>query len=90
MGAAVSGDDVDEVYTGIVADIAKLARKLAKTESYATATGPSALLAFADHLEGIVSAVGTHPSKAVRVSVRKNGIASGSNLTFGALGGRLR
>ena len=62
---------MDEVYTGIVADVAKLARKLAKTESYETANGLSALLAFADHLEGIVAAVGVHKFKAVRVSVRK-------------------
>lgn len=64
MVAAVSGDDVDKVYTGIVADIAKLARRLAKTETYGSANGPDALLAFADHLAGIVAAVGAIPSGA--------------------------
>ena len=56
--ATVSGDDVDKVYTGIVADIATLARRLAKTQPYGSANGADALLAFADHLAGIVAAVG--------------------------------
>lgn len=66
----MSGSDVDKVYTGIVADIAKLARTLAKTETYGSASGPDALLAFADHLEGIVAAVGANPVGAVGNSVR--------------------
>ena len=66
----MSGDDVDKVYTGIVADIAKLARRLAETEPYGSANGPDALLAFADHLAGIVAAVGVKPSGAVGDSVR--------------------
>lgn len=67
MGAALSGDDADEVYTGIVADMAKLVRKLAKTEPYKSANGSTALLTLADHLDGIVAAVGVHPSKASSV-----------------------
>ena len=64
---------MDEVYTGIVADMAKLARKLATAEPYKSANGSIALLNFADHLEGIVSAIGVPPSKAVRIlSIRKN------------------
>ena len=65
MVTAVSGDDVDKIYTGIVADIAKLARMLAKTETYGSANGPDALQAFADHLAGIVAAVGAHPPSAI-------------------------
>jgi hypothetical protein len=71
VGVVVSGDDVDEIYTGILADIAKLARKLAQTDSYRSANGTDALLAFSDHLEGIVAAVGVNRSEAVRVPVRK-------------------
>ena len=52
---------MDKVYTGIVADIAKLAQTLAKIEPYGSANGSDALLAFADHLEGIVAAVGANP-----------------------------
>lgn len=70
MMAAVSGNDVDKIYTGIVADIAKLARTCAKTETYGSASGLDALLAFADHLEGIVAAVGANPSGAVGNFVR--------------------
>ena len=66
----MSGDDVDKVYTGIVADIAKLARRLAETEPYGSATGADALLAFADHLAGIVAAVGANPFGAVGDSIR--------------------
>lgn len=54
----MSGNNVEKVYTGIVADIAKLARTLAETETYRSASGSDALMAFADHLEGIVAAVG--------------------------------
>ena len=61
---------MEQIYTGIVADVAKLARKLAKTELYETASGLNALLAFADHLEGIVAAVGVHQFKPVCASVR--------------------
>lgn len=64
----VVGDKVEEVYTGIVGDIAKLARNFAKLHELAS--GPDALLAFADHLEGIVAAVGVDQFRAVRVSVR--------------------
>jgi len=80
LEVAVTGDDVDEVYTGIVADVAKLARKLAEIKSYETANGPNALLAFADHLEGIVAAVGVHKVKAVRVSVRKQELLENDRL----------
>ena len=60
---AVSGNEVDKVYTGVVADIARLARRLADTDAYQSANGPDALLAFADHLEGIVAAVGVDQSR---------------------------
>ncbi|RZL23823.1 MAG: hypothetical protein EOP64_07575 [Sphingomonas sp.] len=66
----MSSNDVDKVYTGIVADIAKLAQTLAKTETYGSANGPDALLAFADHLAGIVAAVGVNPFGTVGDSVR--------------------
>ena len=71
-GAALSGDHVDQVYTGIVADMAKLARKLAKAEPYKSVNGSTALLTSAEHLEGISSAFGVHPSKAVRIPVQSN------------------
>lgn len=54
----MSGDGGDKAYAAIVADIAMLARKLAKSDPYKSANGSDALLAFADHLEGIVAAVG--------------------------------
>jgi hypothetical protein len=56
------GNDIDRVYTRVVADIAELARQLASTEPYKLAGGSGALLAFADHLEGIVAAVGVDKS----------------------------
>ena len=58
----VSADDADKVYAVIVADIANLAQILATTKPYKSANGPDALLAFADHLVGIVAAVGVDTS----------------------------
>lgn len=56
----------------IVEDIAALARKLSEIEPYRSASGPEALLAFADHLEDVVAGDdGAGRRNVVRVEVRK-------------------
>ena len=66
----MSRDGGDEAYAAIVADLATLARKLAAHPSYKSANGRDALRAFADHLEGIVAAIGVNQARtAVRVPV---------------------
>ena len=62
-GDILSGDDVGAAYTGIVADIAKLARQLAKSAEYRDSAGPNTLQAFADHLDSIVASVAVDRSK---------------------------
>ena len=57
--------------TGIVEDIAVLARKLAAKEPYKSASGPEALLALATHLDGMVASDRGGRSSVVRVAVRK-------------------
>lgn len=66
----MSGDEVGKAYAGIMADIATRARKLAAKPPYKSASGSEALMAFADHLEGIVGAIGVDQSRTVRVPVR--------------------
>ena len=57
--------------SGVVADIAVLARKLAATEPYQSMRGPEALQALASYLEAM--AVTTEPGQGevVQVTVRK-------------------
>ncbi|HME20219.1 MAG TPA: hypothetical protein VKI44_02435 [Acetobacteraceae bacterium] len=57
--------------TGIVADIAALARKLAEKEPYKSASGPEALLALATYLDGMVASDRTGQRRVIRVAVRK-------------------
>jgi hypothetical protein len=57
--------------SGILEDIATLARKLAETEPYKSASGPEALLALAAHLDGMVAGDPVGQSGVVRVAVRK-------------------
>lgn len=56
---------------GLVEDIAALARKLAETEPYKSASGPKALLALAMHLDGMVANEPASRPGVVRVAVRK-------------------
>ncbi len=56
---------------GLVGDIAALARKLAETEPYKSASGPEALLALATHLDGMVASEQAGQPGVVRVTVRK-------------------
>jgi hypothetical protein len=56
---------------GIVEDIADLARKLAETEPYKSASGPEALLALAIYLDEMVTGDRTVQPGVIRVAVRK-------------------
>ncbi len=56
---------------GIVEDIAVLARKLAETEPYKSASGPDALLALATHLDEMVAGDRAAQPGVIRVAVRK-------------------
>ena len=56
---------------GIVEDIAALARKLAETEPYKSASGPEALRALATHLDGMVASDRADQPGVIRVAVRK-------------------
>jgi hypothetical protein len=60
---------------GIAEDIAELARKLAETEPYKSASGPEALLALATHLDEMVASdrAGDRAGQlgVIRVAVRK-------------------
>jgi hypothetical protein len=60
---------------GVVEDIAVLARKLAETEPYKSASGPEALRALAAHLDGMVASdrAGERAGQfgTIRVAVRK-------------------
>jgi hypothetical protein len=56
--------------TGIVEDIAALARKFAEKEPYKSASGPEALLALATHLDELVAATRTARPAVVSVAVR--------------------
>jgi len=60
-----------EACASLVEDIAALARKLAETESYKSASGPEALLALATHLDGMVASERAGQPGVVRVAVRK-------------------
>jgi hypothetical protein len=55
---------------GIVEDIAALARKLAETEPYKSASGPEALRALAAHLGTMVTRTEPRQTAAVSVAVR--------------------
>ena len=57
--------------TGIVADIAALARKLAEKEPYKSASGPEALLALATHLDEMVAGDPAGQPGVIRAAVRK-------------------
>jgi hypothetical protein len=57
--------------TGIVEDIAALARKFAEKEPYKSASGPEALLALATHLGGMVAGDRAGQPRVIRVAVRK-------------------
>ena len=59
-----------EEAASIVQDIAALARKLAETEPYRSASGPEALLALAAHLEAMVTTSAKDQSTVVSVAVR--------------------
>ena len=59
-----------EEAASVVEDIAALARKLAETEPYRSASGPEALLALAAHLEAMVTPPGQDQSTVVSVAVR--------------------
>jgi hypothetical protein len=56
---------------GVVEDIADLARKLAETEPFKSATGPEALRALATHLDEMVASDGASEPGVIRVAVRK-------------------
>ena len=56
---------------GIVEDIADLARKLAETEPYKSASGPEALRALATHLDEMVASDQASQPGVIRVAVRK-------------------
>ncbi len=56
---------------GIVGDIADLARKLAETEPYKSASGPEALLALAMHLDKMIAGDRASEPGVIRVAVRK-------------------
>lgn len=56
---------------GVVGDIADLARKLAETEPYKSASGPEALLALATHLDEMVASGRASEPGVIRVTVRK-------------------
>jgi hypothetical protein len=60
-----------EACAGIVEDIAALARKFAEMEPYRSASGPEALLALANHLDGMVASDRAGQPPVIRVAVRK-------------------
>ena len=62
----MSKTDDDNAVAGILEDAAELARKLAEQEPFKSATGPDALRAFAEHLDGMIA---QPPVAAVGVSV---------------------
>ena len=61
--------EIEDAAGEIIADIAALARQLANTEPYHSASGPNALLAFAAHLDAMLVTPG--PSRVVQVTVRR-------------------
>jgi hypothetical protein len=60
-----------EACAEVVEDIAVLARKLAETEPFKSATGPEALRALATHLDEMVASDGAAQPGVIRVAVRK-------------------
>jgi len=67
----VTATSEEAACAGLVEDIAALARKLAETEPYKSASGPEALLALATHLDGMVAIERAGQPGVVRVAVRK-------------------
>jgi hypothetical protein len=61
--------EIEDAASEIIGDIATLARQLANTEPYHSASGPDALLAFAAHLDAMLVTPG--PSRVVQVAVRR-------------------
>ena len=65
----LSKTDDDNAVAGILEDAAELARKLAEQEPLKSATGPDALLAFAEHLDGMIAKIAQPSVAAAGVSV---------------------